>query len=110
MAGMKGRSGGARPGAGRKLRHLDIKPHADPAQFLLAVMNSPTADAQSRLTAARALLPFVTERTRAHAKSPAPRRLQQAAQFEAEEAQQRTWAKTEARVRAQFQKEKERKR
>ena len=81
MAGVKGRSGGARPGAGRKPRppvlieaqsasgdgaKRDEKPiearlpwdKKDPVHFLEAVMVNQTLDAKLRIDAAKALLPY----------------------------------------------------
>lgn len=71
MAGVKGRSGGARPGAGRPKsppeliapRAFDGKTRfASPLEFLLAVMNDATADAKVRVDAAKALLPYKHQR------------------------------------------------
>ena len=68
MAGVKGKSGGQRTGAGRpakppaKLKDSDLLTKAlqqsDPRAFLLAVMADSTADARLRLDAAKALLPY----------------------------------------------------
>ena len=76
MAGVKGRSGGARPGAGRKPRQpvlietsQDKKSDdtvevilagdgKDPMQFLEDLMANPTLDAKLRLEAAKILMPF----------------------------------------------------
>jgi phage terminase small subunit len=88
MEGVKGRRGGARPGAGRPPR-LAVKlfvppppapsaklppkttaavgsvaapaalpPHEDPKVFLLALMNNQEADIKIRAEAAKALMPF----------------------------------------------------
>lgn len=70
MAGVKGRSGGARensggarPGAGRKPKEPDIlvlaATYEDPAKFLRAVMNDSGSDAKLRVDAAKCLMPFV---------------------------------------------------
>ena len=76
MAGVKGKSGGARanaggarpnsggarPGAGRKPRVIApvvIEASPDPRKFLLDLMNDPSADPRMRLDAAKALMPFV---------------------------------------------------
>ena len=69
MAGVKGKSGGARantggarPGAGRprNLRQLlDVSPCADPLSFLLAVMDDTRADIRQRIAAAKALMPYL---------------------------------------------------
>jgi phage terminase small subunit len=87
MAGVKGRSGGARAGAGRKSPPVSYLPkspddpvespptageslqnlaqsHDDPEKFLLDVMNNAFADAGIRISAAKALLPY-------HCKKPA---------------------------------------
>lgn len=60
MAGVKGRSGGARPGAGRKpapARKTKAKAYQtdDPDEFLRAVMRDPRADFKDRMAAALAL-------------------------------------------------------
>ena len=55
MAGVKGRSGGARPGAGRKPKppgKLDVPAGLEPLAFLEAVMNDPLADPKLRVRAA----------------------------------------------------------
>lgn len=55
MAGVKGRSGGARPGAGRKPKPppvLDVQPTDDALTFLLSVMNDPSAPLQQRVRSA----------------------------------------------------------
>lgn len=72
MAGVKGRSGGARPNTGPKPREpqlLDIPvpvgdslAHSDPKVFLLALMNDLEADVKLRADAAKALMPFMHER------------------------------------------------
>lgn len=62
MAGMPGRSGGARPGAGRKpepeviVEHMDKQ--EDPKAFLLDMMNDSSIDVKLRLDAAKTLMPF----------------------------------------------------
>jgi phage terminase small subunit len=70
MAGMPGRSGGARPGAGRPRKTMVLTvPAAEPARvtgfepgtpgaFLLAVAQDATADPKLRVDAAKALLPY----------------------------------------------------
>ena len=50
--------GGRRVGAGRPANVLDVAQHADPEEFLLAVMNSRQANARVRIDAARALMPY----------------------------------------------------
>ena len=76
MAGVKGKSGGARanaggarpnsggarPGAGKKPRVVPpvaINASPDPQKFLLDLMNDPAADPRMRLDAAKALMPFM---------------------------------------------------
>jgi phage terminase small subunit len=69
MAGVKGRSGGARANAGRKVKEAPTLPesgdiaellkHKDPKVFLLAVMNDAGSDARLRIDAAKALMPFM---------------------------------------------------
>ena len=63
MAGVPGRSGGARPGAGRKPKEPTIMQLAatydDPEKFLRAVMNDAKTDAKIRVDAAKALMPYV---------------------------------------------------
>lgn len=60
MAGVKGRSGGARPNSGPKPKepvHLDLSVmYAEPDKFLMAVMNDSGTDAKLRIDAAKALL------------------------------------------------------
>ena len=60
MAGKPGRSGGSRPGAGRKPKEpveltLNVI-YDDPDKFLKAVMNDSGTDAKLRVDAAKALL------------------------------------------------------
>lgn len=66
MAGVKGRSGGARPGAGRPKKEPAILTMAatydDPAKFLRAVMNDSGSEAKLRVDAAKALMPFVHQK------------------------------------------------
>lgn len=69
MAGVKGRSGGARANAGRKPKEppklhdsgpfAELLKHNDPKVFLLAVMNDAGSDARLRIDAAKALMPFM---------------------------------------------------
>lgn len=63
MAGKPGRSGGARPGAGRPPKKPEILALAatydDPEKFLRAVMNDVATDAKIRVDAAKALMPYV---------------------------------------------------
>lgn len=68
MAGKPGKSGGVRPGAGRKpAEAVKIKipvpvtenlAHKDAMMFLMALMNDLEADIKLRADAAKALLPF----------------------------------------------------
>lgn len=68
MAGVKGRSGGARkgtggvrPGAGRKPKppqKLNVGAHNDPEDFLLEAMNDISLDARLRIDAAKGLMPY----------------------------------------------------
>lgn len=66
MAGVKGKSGGARPGAGRKPNPpaiIDLAAtYDDPEKFLRAVMNDAMTDAKLRVDAAKALMPYVHPR------------------------------------------------
>jgi len=63
MAGVKGQSGGARPGAGRKPKEPTILQlsaiYDDPEKFLRAVMNDSGTDAKLRVDAAKALMPYI---------------------------------------------------
>lgn len=76
MAGVKGRSGGARPNSGGARPNSGPKPkppvkleipvpvagslaHSDPKVFLLALMNDLEADVKLRADAAKALMPFM---------------------------------------------------
>ncbi len=63
MAGKPGRSGGARPGAGRKPNPPTIlqlaATHSDPKTFLAAVMNDAGTDVKLRVDAAKALMPYL---------------------------------------------------
>jgi len=60
MAGVKGRSGGARPGAGRPRKEPAVLAlstiYDEPDKFLKAVMNDPGTEAKLRVDAAKALL------------------------------------------------------
>lgn len=60
MAGVKGRSGGARPGAGRKPAPpvLLEASEPDPIAFLEGIVSDPSIDAKLRVDAAKALLPY----------------------------------------------------
>ena len=71
MSGAKGRSGGARSGAGRPLGSKNPRtiaaneaaralPYAsDSVRWLVTLMNDPRQDLKLRLEAARALLPYL---------------------------------------------------
>jgi phage terminase small subunit len=62
MAGMKGRSGGARPGAGRKPKPKpEPLPPVDltPLDYLLSVQNDPNAPTNMRVRAAVAAAQYV---------------------------------------------------
>lgn len=60
MAGVKGRSGGARPNSGPKPKEPTILQlsamYDEPEKFLAAVMNDSGSDAKLRVDAAKALL------------------------------------------------------
>lgn len=60
MAGVKGRSGGARPGAGRPKKEPVVLTlsaiYDEPDKFLRAVMNDSGTEAKLRIDAAKALL------------------------------------------------------
>jgi phage terminase small subunit len=66
MAGKPGKSGGARPGAGRKPKAPAILALAatydDPEKFLRAVMNDSGTEAKLRVDAAKALMPFTHQK------------------------------------------------
>lgn len=66
MAGKPGRSGGARPGAGRPPKEPTIlevaATYKDPLKFLEAVMNDSQTDAKMRVDAAKAMLPYVHQK------------------------------------------------
>lgn len=63
MAGQPGRSGGARPGAGRPKKEPAVlvlsATYDDPEKFLRAVMNDSGTEAKLRVDAAKALMPFI---------------------------------------------------
>lgn len=69
MAGVKGKSGGARPnsggarpGAGAKKKPvpvIEVATTEDPKVFLLSVMNDQEMDARLRIDAAKSLMPFM---------------------------------------------------
>lgn len=62
MAGVKGKSGGARPGAGRKpapKAPITVPVAPTPLEFLLAVMNDQMADPALRVKAATTAAQYV---------------------------------------------------
>ena len=76
MAGVKGKSGGARPGSGgarpntggarpgsgrkpKEIPLIEVSPSDDPKAFLISIMNDQDADARMRIDAAKCLMPFV---------------------------------------------------
>lgn len=59
MAGVKGRSGGARPGAGRKPKEAVPTVHTDPLEFLRAVWKGEINASPTQVRAAASALPFV---------------------------------------------------
>lgn len=85
MAGKPGRSGGARPGAGRPKRKPEpistvAARQDDPKAFLLTVMNDAKADGKLRVDAAKALMPYMHERKGATAAGGKKAQAEQAAQ------------------------------
>lgn len=62
MAGVKGRSGGARPGAGRKPKQPTPTKHNDPLDFLRAVWKGELQASPNQVKAASAALPFIHPR------------------------------------------------
>lgn len=58
MAGVKGRSGGARAGAGRKPKQPAVNGHGDPLDFLQAVWTGEVEATVAQVRAATAALPF----------------------------------------------------
>lgn len=72
MAGVKGKSGGARPntggarpGAGRKKNEVPVvefSSNGDPKVFLTDLMNDPAVDVRIRADAAKSLMPFVHQK------------------------------------------------
>ena len=63
MAGAKGKSGGARNGAGRPKKKpvlIDVpNSNSDPKAFLIAVMDDQAVDVRIRVDAARTLMPYL---------------------------------------------------
>lgn len=78
MAGKPGKSGGVRPGAGRKPAEAvkinipvpitENLAHKDPKVFLLALMNDLEADVKLRADAAKSLMPFMHAKVEAGVK------------------------------------------
>ena len=68
MAGMPGRSGGPRPGSGRKPKVAapagTSEPVQDPLDYLMSVVNDPDADAALRVRAATAAAQYIHTRTK----------------------------------------------
>lgn len=65
MAGVKGRSGGARPNSGPKPKEPEfvyVPATEDPLVFLRSIMNDEGSDSKLRVDAAKALLPFVHQK------------------------------------------------
>jgi len=65
MAGVKGKSGGARKGAGRK---PDVASSADtstlsPLEALLSIMNDPSVSVTQRISAAKAAAPYIHKKS-----------------------------------------------
>lgn len=62
MAGIKGKSGGLRNGAGRKAKPKKMigkKEAKDPKQFLLSVMDDTNLEDRLRIDAAKTLMPYI---------------------------------------------------
>jgi phage terminase small subunit len=78
MAGQPGKSGGARPGSGRKpaapvklsipVPVTETLAHKDPKVFLMALMNDLEADIKIRADAAKSLMPFMHPKVEAGVK------------------------------------------
>lgn len=70
MAGVKGRSGGARPGAGRPAKPVAqlAADSDDPVEFLRQVMRDPNADPRLRVRAAIAAAGYTSQRKAAKGK------------------------------------------
>jgi phage terminase small subunit len=65
MAGVKGRSGGARPNSGPKPKEPEffyVPETSDPLEFLRSIMNDHNSDAKLRVDAAKALMPFLHQK------------------------------------------------
>lgn len=109
MAGMKGKSGGARansggarPGAGRpkKERPPTARVYADALDYLGAVVCGTEEPDAVRVAAAKALLPFQAPRKRAPVKSPPPAQLQRSEALAADEKARADWLAKAAAIRA----------
>lgn len=62
MAGVKGKSGGARPGAGRKKKEPAPAAFADPLDFLREVWQGNIDASATQVRAAQAALPFLHQK------------------------------------------------
>jgi hypothetical protein len=104
MSGKKGRSGGARSGAGRpkKKRPPTAHKYEDAVAYLAAVVEGTEEPDAVRVNAARSLLPYQAPRKRAPVASAPPRQLQQAAQLDAESAAREAWKAKSAEIRARL--------
>jgi hypothetical protein len=102
MTGIKGRSGGARQGAGRpkKLRPATTREYQDALDYLAAVVRGNEEPDSVRVQAARALLPYQAPRQRAPVSARTPKQLQHFEQLDAEAAAREEWRKRSATIRA----------
>lgn len=102
MAGMKGKSGGARPGAGkpRKQHPASGATYASAVDYLAAVVAGDELPDPARVAAAKALLPFQSPRQRAPLRSKPPRQLQDSEKIAAEAAARDEWTQKAAAIRA----------
>jgi hypothetical protein len=62
MAGTKGKSGGARSGAGRKQKEAAVTGYSDPIDFLRAVWTGEVDATVAQVRAASSALPFIHKR------------------------------------------------
>jgi hypothetical protein len=101
--------GGKRPGAGRpKKAHRPKQPrrkeYASAHDYLQAVAcGLEPSDDQARISAAKALLPYESPKTRVRKPSPPPKTLQRAAETQAHAEHREDWERRSAKVRARFQ-------
>lgn len=102
MTGMKGRSGGARQGAGRpkKQRLPTAREYEGALDYLAAVVRGNEEPDCVRVQAARALLPYQAPRQRAPVSARTPKQLQHGEQLDAEAAAREEWRKRSAAIRA----------